>query len=472
MARRPSILVVDDDPAFRALIMTVFEGEDVRIDGVASAEEALVFIERHNCDLVLLDLNLPGMDGMTLIRRLREGAEAPQIIILTGQSNPDLTIEAMHLGIFHFLQKPVDVSVIEHLAHKALEHRFLANDRRNLSESLRRTQANFEGSGVVVASDAMRKVFGAAREAAQSDLPVLIEGETGVGKEVIARYIHDCSPRSKEPFNVLNCGALTESLVDNELFGHEKGAFTGAQDAKPGIIEVTDGGTLLLDEIGDIAAPAQVRLLRVLENGMLRRVGGQREIPVDVRILAATHRSLSSAGTGRFRRDLFHRLAVLRISIPPLRERVQDIVPLAEYLMERMRQRLNQDMILDFDTHEVLRLYTWPGNVRELRNAIERAALIARTEGRMKVKGRHFGFLGPAFVPSPSVALEHKAHKESPQQTCISDDEDLSLKTWESKHVKKVLDLCGGNRKLAAKRLGLSERSLYRHLGTALAQRG
>jgi transcriptional regulator with PAS, ATPase and Fis domain len=299
---------------------------------------------------------------------------------------------------------------------------------------------------------------------------VLIEGETGVGKEVIARYIHDCSPRSKEPFNVLNCGALTESLVDNELFGHEKGAFTGAQDARPGIIEVTDGGTLLLDEIGDIAAPAQVRLLRVLENGMLRRVGGQREIPVDVRILAATHRTLSSAATGRFRRDLFHRRAVLRISIPPLRERVQDIVPLAEYLMERMRQRLNQDMILDFDTHEVLRLYTWPGNVRELRNAIERAALIARTEGRMKVKGRHFGFLGPAMIPSQSAALEHKTLKESHQENTTSDDEDLSLKTWESKHVKKVLDLCGGNRKLTAKRLGLSERSLYRYLETALAQ--
>jgi DNA-binding NtrC family response regulator len=456
MARRPSILVVDDEPAFRDLIISAFAEDEVQVDGVSSAEEALVFLGRRGCDLVLLDLGLPGMDGMTLIRRLRETDDAPQIIILTGQNNPDLTIEAMHLGIFHFLNKPVDISVIQHLARKALEHRSLAHDRRNLSETLRRA-ANIDGKGVVVVSEVMRKIFGAAREAAQSDLPVLIEGETGVGKEVVARYIHDCSPRSKEPFNVLNCGALTESLVDNELFGHEKGAFTGAQDARPGIIEVTDGGTLLLDEIGDIAAPAQVRLLRVLENGMLRRVGGQREIPVDVRILAATHRSLSGAETGRFRRDLFHRLAVLRISIPPLRERVQDIVPLAEYLMECIRQRLGQDMILDFDTHEVLRHYTWPGNVRELRNAIERAALITRTEGRMKVKGRHFGFLGPAIIPSHSVALEHKGK-------ALSEDQDLTLKTFEIEHVKKVVELCGGNRKLAAKRLGLSERSLYRRL--------
>ncbi|MSR63909.1 MAG: sigma-54-dependent Fis family transcriptional regulator [Planctomycetes bacterium] len=368
------LLIVDDDAAIRAALSERFQARGYAVTSAASGVEALERA-RRGVELVLLDLMLPQGDGLWVLERFREEGIAATVVVITAHGSVEKAVEAMRAGAYDFLQKPFEPALIEETLRRALERtRLLAVNR-----ALRGADV---GDGPLAVDPRMERVLATARRAAASDATVLLLGESGTGKEVLARALHRWSPRADGPFVAVNCAALAEGLLESELFGHEKGAFTGAHERRVGCIEAAHGGTLFLDELGDTSPALQAKLLRVLEQRTLERVGGTRTIEVDLRVVAATNRDLKErVAAGAFREDLYYRLNVIALTVPPLRERPADVEALARHFVQELAREVKRPgLALSDDALLRLRAHSWPGNVRELKNALERAVVLAEGE--------------------------------------------------------------------------------------------
>src|SRR5580704_624903 len=363
----------------------------------ADGEEALEKLAGFSADVILTDLNMPGVDGFDLLRRLRDAGDTTPTIVLTAFGNIEKAVQTVHeLGAYWFLDKPIQPGVLEVLIRRAGSHAGLLADKRNLERQL-----SYKGSlgQLVGTSPKMQEIFSLLQQAAPSKACVLITGESGTGKEIVARTVHALSPRRQGPFIAINCAALPETLIESELFGHEKGSFTGANERRPGCFEVAQHGTLLLDEIGEMPMQTQAKLLRILEDSRVRRLGGKSEFEVDVRVLAATNKVPGEAvKKGTLREDLYYRLNVFHIHLPPLRDRKDDIPPIAEALITLLNGRHECRVTgVSQEVQEIFQAYNWPGNVRELRNVLERAVILA---GEGAIERKHL----PAFLANGAAA--------------------------------------------------------------------
>jgi DNA-binding NtrC family response regulator len=428
------IFIVDDEPIVRESLGAWFRAEGYAVELASSAKEALERLATSDPDIFLLDIKMPGMDGIELQKKIHEAKPEATIIIMTAYASVDTALAAMKQGAYDYIIKPFDPNDLEHLVRNAIERRHLVTENRELKARLDEMSPFSE---IIGESPAMRRVLEQVSIVARSDTNVLTRGESGTGKELIARALHAASERRFLPIVVVNCGALSEGVIESELFGHEKGSFTGALYRRKGKFEMADGGTLFLDEIGDISLKTQVDLLRVLEEKKIVRVGGNVEIPVDFRLVAATNRTLEAmVAEGKFREDLYYRLNVFSIAIPPLRERREDIAPLANSFLARFARSLNRPVTrISPEAMALLAGYDWPGNVRELQNAIERAVLVCR--GREATPG-DFPF--------------HSAKAAPPGK---------SLAEVERLHVRRVLDESAWNITRAARLLEIDRVTLY-----------
>jgi two-component system, NtrC family, response regulator AtoC len=435
------ILVADDEPGLREFIVDSLELDEHAVVAARDGKEAAKLLDERGFDLVLTDLKMPGLDGMALLRKVRSEQPEVEVIMMTAHGTVDNAVEAMKLGAFEYLQKPLSgPDELRLLVARALERRGL-RDRVDGAE--RHTELT--GPPLTYGDAAMRPVVEAIEKVARTSATVLLLGESGTGKEVAARAIHGQSPRATRPFMAINCAALSEQLLESELFGHEKGAFTGATERKRGRLELSDGGTFFLDEVGELKHELQAKLLRVLQERRFERVGGSRTLEVDVRWIAATNRDLRSMiDEGRFREDLYHRLAVFPIKLPPLRERRADVLPLARSLLDRIARDLKRSVPrLTQAAEKRLEAASWRGNVRELANTLERAAILADGDA----------------IDAGHIWLEDATTRPTPRA-----DEVRPLADLEREAILHALDTVGGNRKRAAELLGIGERTLYDRL--------
>jgi DNA-binding NtrC family response regulator len=433
------LLLVDDDRELRGDMAQYFASKGYRVREAANGVQALGETELQAFDVAVIDFAMPEMSGIALLEQLKaRGADMP-VVMLTGEATVTLAVEAMKLGASEFLSKPISLRELERLVRKAAAAGRLRRENQQLKAVLR--QQRSEAPRLVGESSAMEEVYRLINRTAGSVRPVLIQGESGTGKELVARALHETSGLSDKPLVVINCAALPETLLESELFGHEKGAFTGAVAAKEGLFEVADGGTLFIDEIGELAAGLQAKLLRVLEDGSLRRVGSVKERRVRVRLIAATNRDLvKEVQAGRFREDLFYRINVLTIELPPLRDRGGDIERL-------VRHFLGSEWQIEESVLRLLTNYSWPGNVRQLINALERAKVLADDEWI------HLENLPPEIV--------RNAHEQPVPASgqCGGDLESVSRR-----HVEATYQRMQGNKSKTAKALGIGRRTLYRLL--------
>jgi DNA-binding NtrC family response regulator len=444
--KRIRILIVDDDEDFRSLVVGRVHRRGNDVEGTGQPGEALRRAQEKRFDVAVLDLALPEMDGTQLLERLRQVDPDTQTIMLTGQGTIETAIRAMKLGAYDYLTKPCRLAELELHVERAYAKARLAQENQALKAVIRRSEPEGE---IVGTSPAIRQVLHLIRKVAPTDSSVLVLGESGTGKELVARALHRGSPRAERPLIVVNCAALQETLLESELFGHEKGAFTSAVAAKPGLLELADGGTLFIDEIGEMAGALQAKLLRVLEDGWFRRVGATREIHADVRVVAATNKDLSAqVSAGRFRDDLYYRLNVITIQLPPLRQRPNDIPALVRHFLQRGPRGPRE---IDADALHYLTQYRWPGNVRELANVLERAQILAE---RPTITLRDL----PTEIVKPSAPTRGV----EPFRTPPSDSTNLGA--VECQHILHVLQSEGWNKARAARVLGVSRRRLYRLL--------
>ncbi|MFP3939830.1 MAG: sigma-54-dependent transcriptional regulator [Thermoanaerobaculia bacterium] len=451
----PRILVVEDDDALRRLLLEEIEDLGWTGDGAASAEEALERLDRTPVDVVVSDLRLPGLDGMELLERVRQLDAPPSFVVITAFGTVPQAVAALKAGADEFLTKPLDLGHLRLCLERIL-------DARSLREEVRRYRELFGQDrfyGMVGASAAMEQLFEQITRVGKARGPVLILGESGTGKELAARAVHEESGRRGGPFVAVNCAGIPHELMESELFGHREGAFTGARRDRAGLFQEADGGTLLLDEVAEMPAALQAKLLRVLQDGEVRPVGADRNVAVDARILAASHQDLEAAvEAGRFREDLFYRLETFRLHVPPLRERGDDLVLLAVRFLGRFSQEAG-GRVQGFSPEalETLRRYPFPGNVRELQNAVERA--VAYCDGA-EVRPEHL----PARIRRhglPASAVASAAAADG------GGEELPTLAEVETRHIRRVLERLGGNKRQAARTLGISRRTLYRKLGEA-----
>jgi two-component system response regulator PilR (NtrC family) len=458
------ILVVDDEPGLRHVLEVTFrrQGYDVvSLPGVRAALEALRQ-NPHPFPLVLTDLVMPDGSGLEVLSSAKARSGATEVIVMTAHSTVEAAIDAMRKGAYDFVTKPFSPAEIAAIAQKALEKSSIVTENQRLKAHLERFEP--DGREPLGQSPAMHRVMELVDKIADGRTTVLITGESGTGKERVARLLHQRSPRAQKPFVVVNCGALPEALMESELFGHEKGAFTGAASRAIGLFREADGGTLLLDEVGELPASLQVKLLRVLQERKVRAVGGTAEVPVDVRVLAATNRDVEAdVREGRFRQDLYYRLNVIRIELPPLRDRPGDVPRLAERFVRRFAAETGKDVRgLSADALRALDAYSFPGNVRELENMMERAVALASGPAM------GLGDLPPAVAGLPASPAPLLA--ELPEEGCMLDD---VLNEVERRLILQALSRTGGVRKAAAKMLGVTFRSFrYRLAKHALAADG
>jgi two-component system NtrC family response regulator len=427
------VLIVDDDAAFRESLAETLDSIGHVTLGAPSGREALACLAHGGIDAVFLDFRLPDLSGLEILRNLRTVPLASRvpIVMLTAYASADNTIEAIKLGAFDHLSKPVSREAIE---------RTLAAALRSQSTPAAAREPGKEHD-FIVHSEGMRDVVKLIGRAAASDATVLITGETGSGKEEVARALHRYSARAAKPFVAINCAAIPRDLLESELFGHVRGAFTGALATRAGLFQQADGGSLLLDEIGDMSADLQAKLLRVLQEGAVQPVGADRSVRVNVRVLAATHRTLERlVAEGGFRQDLFYRLNVLQIRIPPLRERRTDVIPLAEHFLA---QASDPPKALSEDARSALLAYSWPGNVREIRNVVERASILARGS---RIEASDLGFDEPTSLQPEASTLP------------------MALSRLEETMIRKAIVEAAGNRAEAARRLGIRRQLLYAKL--------
>jgi len=434
------VLVVDDDETFRFVMENRLRTSSHLVEAVASAQSALDRIAQKAFDVMLLDLRMMGMSGLAVLRRLAETGLPCEVVVLTGQPDYDDCVEAMKLGAFHYLRKPMEPALIEETLLRAVEHGGL----RRENAALRRMLAPGNTSEFVGESSAVRAVLQLAEKAAVGDSRVVILGESGTGKGVLARRIHELGRRRSKAFLDVHCGAMAHELLESELFGHERGAFTGAVTDKPGLFELADGGTLFLDEFAEMSPEMQSKLLKVLDHGELRRVGGVRSITVDVRVIVATNRDVDAlVSSGRLREDLLHRVDVIRITMPPLRDRPEDIPRFVTHVLALHQRRGLGEKKVTPQAMRVLQSYAWPGNVRELANTVERLLI-----------------LSPRTTIDVDDLPENLHFRKPP--TAMTDDRYLSLAELERRHILRVLETTGGNMTAAAKRLGVDRGTLHR----------
>lgn len=430
------ILIVDDDAGFRALLETILTGEGYQVVTAASIAEAIRAGARNEFHLVLTDLKLPDGDGLAILRRWRENGSATPFIVITGFGTVPSAVEAMKLGAVDYLGKPLSSpDELRVLVRRALAGQQVANERELLREE---TAARFSTGNMVAEHPSMVRTLELVRKVAATNATVLVTGESGTGKEILARLIHDNSPRAERVFVAINCAALSPTLIESELFGHEKGAFTGAAVQHSGRFERAHGGTLFLDEIGELDANLQTKLLRVLQERTFERVGGTRQITVDVRVVAATNRDLKAqVREGKFRQDLYYRISAFPIEVPPLRDRGSDVVKLARFFLGRAARDMGRPTPgLSTEAEAALMSYAWPGNVRELENMMERAAILAGSQ-----------------VERGDLAITDDAPSRPVRFSDI-----------ERKAIEDALADNSGNRTRAAKQLGISLRTLQYRL--------
>jgi len=437
------ILVVDDDPDIRTILADRLETRGHELLEAADGLQALEIAGRELPDVMLLDLDLPGADGLTVLERLQQESFPPTVIVITAFATIEKAVEAMRRGAYDFLPKPFQPTYVEVVVQKALE-------RANLREENRALRSALPGGKTLVGeSSALRELAEQARKAAESKSTVLLLGESGTGKEVVARSIHAWSPRASRPFIAVNCVALSEELLESELFGHEKGAFTGAHQQKPGKFELANHGSIFLDEVGDIREALQTKLLRVLQEHEFERVGGTRPVRVDIRVIAATNRNLEEAvKAGRFREDLYYRLNVVRLRIPPLRERPADIPLLAEHFLRKYCAETGKPFRgFSREAATLLEKHEWPGNVRELENAIERAVVLGVppeiTLDALALQAPA-GRLGEAALPDGAGPFHEQ------------------VEDFKRRIIRRALQSAGGSQTRAAERLGLQRTYLAR----------
>jgi len=445
-----NILVVEDDAAARDLLVEALRKEGYDVEAVAGGEDAMARSRATAFDLVLTDIRMGGVSGFDVLRAFKESSPETPIVLLTAFGSMEGAIEAMKQGAYDYLAKPFRREEITLVVRRSLEHRRLVRENAKFREELRERDGR---SPLVGSSPPMLEVYKLVAKVATGKSTVLLEGESGTGKELVARAIHANSPRRERPFIPVNCAALPETLLESELFGHEKGAFTGAVGARPGLFEAADGGTLFLDEIGDISPALQVKLLRVLQEQEVRRVGSTVALRLDCRIIVATNRDMAAlVKEGRFREDLFYRLNVVRILLPPLRDRREDIPMLAHHFLQQCSGG-DSPAIRGFlpETMACLQRYGWPGNVRELENVIERVVSLSR---------------GPLVLPSdlPEAVRQIGAGSTvgSAGDTAGQSGALPTLEEMEKRYLQQVLQETGGNKVQAAKILGIDRRTLYR----------
>jgi two-component system response regulator HydG len=450
-----NILLVDDHKPFRDSLAKILEGEGLRVFPANDGEEALDILRNELIHLVLTDLKMPKMDGVELLKVAKTIHPEVEVILITGYGTVDTAVTAMKDGAFDYIQKPFKPREILKLVRKAIEKQSLVLENRLLQERLKDLQ-KFEK--IVGRSPAMKRVLEILAQVAPSSATVLIQGESGTGKEVIAQAIHDLSPRVNKPFIKVSCAALPETLLEAELFGYERGAFTGAIARKEGRFELANGGTLFLDEIGEVSPTVQVKLLRVLQVGEFERLGGTKTIRADVRLVAATNMNLLEAVERKaFREDLFSRLNVITLTLPPLREREGDIPLLAHHFLEIFKKKNNKEVKgFTQEALEIMLQYSWPRNVRQLENAIERAVVL--TKGEMVV---------PRDLPPEILkAMEVPAAREAAlmDEKTISISLGTSLETIEKRVIEETLRHSRGDKNVASKILGISARTIYRKI--------
>lgn len=409
MNSNPSILIVDDEQVVRDSLSKWFKEDGFSVSTAAGAAEALQQLQAQKWDILLLDIKMPGMDGMELQQRIKEIDPTATIIFITAHATVDTAVKALKEGAFDYVTKPVDPDYLSHLVTNALKQRSLVNENLKLKEQI----SEFSKADEIVGdSTQMQKVYELIQTVAKTDTTVMIRGESGTGKELIARAIHSNSSRRYFPIVAVNCGALAEGILESELFGHERGAFTGAQYRRKGKIELADGGTLFLDEVGNIDTKTQMDLLRVIETKQFARVGGNDVIKVDFRVICATNKDLEKAvAEGTFREDLYYRLNVFTVFIPPLRERKGDIPLLANYFVQKYARAMGKSIAsISPEAMDTIVRYNWPGNVRELENAIERAMVVGKPPA-IKPEDLPYQLTEKNHVlPAGSIAAVEKAH--------------------------------------------------------------
>jgi two-component system response regulator FlrC len=453
MTQPLNILVVEDDDALRDALLVTLEAAGHHALGADGGPAALELLARHSFGMVVSDLRMAPMDGLALLAEIRAKKPGLPVLLMTAFGDVDKAVAAMRGGACDFMLKPFE-------------------PRQLIEQITRYAQAPQDGEGVIVADARTRETLLLAARVAKTDATVLLTGESGTGKEVFARYIHDQSNRARGPFVAINCAAIPDNLLEATLFGHEKGAFTGAQGAQPGKFEQANGGTLLLDEISEMPLSLQAKLLRVLQEREVERVGGKKPIPLDIRVLATSNRDMGAEVTaGRFREDLFYRLNVFPLEIPALRERPGDIAPLAGHFLVQLGQRLGKSARLAATAAAKLAAHSWPGNVRELENVIQRALILAPGE---QIEPEHLLFAAtPAAMPPPALAPAAAelppaafaapaapAPATAPVAVAPVATGPANMKDLERQHILETLARVGGSRKRAVEILGISERTL------------
>jgi DNA-binding NtrC family response regulator len=443
--RTGKILVVDDEPTEREGLARLVGQWGYEVETASSGEEALSLVESQRPAVVVTDLVLPEMDGLTLLQKLKETGRPPIVLLVTGHGTVESAVEAMRHGAFDYLTKPVDATRLQVLLEKSIEQESLSREVNFLRHQLRQ-KGSF--GQLVGQSKGMQEVYRWIELAATSTAPVLVFGDSGTGKELVARTIHDLSNRRNKPFVAINCAAIPETLIESELFGHERGAFTGATERRLGCFELADQGTLFLDEIAEMDNSTQAKLLRVLQEGNFRRVGGKTEIQVDVRVVAATNRVPTEAmAQGQLREDLFYRLNVFQIRLPALRERKEDIPLLTRAFVEEFNRQDNRQVRgLTPDAEKTLDRYAWPGNVRELRNVIQRAVVLGGT-----------GLIEVEHLPD-NVLHTTEPPKAAPAGSIVP------IREMERELILKALQETNQDKRRAAALLGISLKTLYNKL--------
>jgi len=438
-----SILIVDDEFSVRDSLKRWFKAYGCEVDVAEDADEALGKLKDRAWDIIFIDIKLPGIDGIELNRRIRDLDESIVRIIITAFPSVDSAIQALKEGAYDYITKPIDPAKLDHVIRNAVEKRKLVKEAQELKKKV---EELFMPDLIIGESEEMKRVMGLIGEVAKTDVTVMIRGESGTGKELVARAIHANSSRRYFPFITINCGAYPEGLLESEIFGHEKGSFTGALYRRRGKLELADKGTIFFDEIGTIGSKMQLDLLRVLETKQFTRLGGEKVVSTDFRVISATNEDLEKAvKEGRFREDLYYRLNVFEIYIPPLRERREDIPPLADYFLKKLAKSMNKQVkSFTGEATGMLMRYDWPGNVRELKNVIERSLVVA--------KGSQIDVDELSFPFTP---------RAEPEEEAAAGEQGLSLNDVEKRHIERILKMTDWNVSRAAKTLGVERATLY-----------
>ena len=450
MTVKPKILVVDDDRSICRLMGSILEMEAYPFRVAMSGDQARRAMEEEHFDILVSDIYLGDDSGLHLLERMKCVNAAAEVVIMTAHGSMETAVHAVHNGAFDYISKPFVIDEVLRILHR-IEEKFQLSDARTVGPELAETLPKTE---IIGATPKMVEIYKKVAKTARIEAPVLVIGESGSGKELIARALHENSDRAQAPFMVINCGALPETLLESELYGHERGSFTGATASRKGLFESATGGTVFLDEISETSLSFQVKLLRVIQEHEIRRVGSNETIQVDVRLIAATNRDLREmVRAGQFREDLFHRLNVFTIALPPLRDRPEDIPLLASYFIKMFAEKNGKMVRLGAEALGAMKQYPWPGNVRELKNMLERAMTFNDT-GVIRLEELEFGEL-----PKAAVTVAAAASAAALPRPMLGAE--ASLDRMEKDHIIKILKETGGNKKKAAEILGIERRTLY-----------